>query len=180
MMLIKKLTLPLLLVAFGTSVANAQIAPDTNPFQPLQFLVGKWSGGGKTDSGAAQGTSKFTVELQEHILVRRDSNSFAGQGKSAAPYEQMMVIAPAQSGGYTASYWDSIGHDISYNGTVTSVNGMPQVQFLSAAAPGTPQFRLTYTQTGAKTMHVRFEIEPPGATAWHTVADGDDVKVGNK
>ena len=166
---------------FATEVASAQnaTAPATDPFQPIQFLVGKWSGGGKTNSGAAQGISVFKEDLQGRVLVRRDSNSFAGQGKSAAPYEQMMVIAPAESGGYTASYWDSIGHDILYNGTVTSVNGMPQVQFLSPVMPNAPQFRLTYTQTGAKTMHVRFEIEPPGAgAAWHTIADGDDVKVG--
>ncbi len=169
-----------LLLSLGTTSAYAQTAPASasDPFQPIQFLVGSWSGGGKTDSGAAQGLSKFTEELQGRVLVRRDSNSFVGQSKSAAPYEQMMIIAPAQSGGYTASYWDSVGHDISYIGTVTRVNGMPQVQFLSAASPGAPQFRLTYTQTGAKTMHVRFEIEPPGATAWHTIADGNDVKLG--
>ena len=159
--------------------AQAATASVPDPFQPIHFLVGKWSGGGKTDSGAAQGTSIFKEDLQGRVLVRRDSNSFEGQSKSAAPYDQMMVIAPAQSGGgYTASYWDSIGHGISYIGTVSTVSGMPQVQFLSAAMPNTPQFRLTYTQTGARAMHVKFEIEPQGATAWHTIADGDDVKVG--
>ena len=181
--MIKKIILSLALSALGIGAACAQTAPapPTDPFQPIQFLVGKWSGGGKTDSGQAQGTSVFKEDLQGHVLVRRDSNGFAGQGKNAAPYEQMMVIAPAQpgsAGGYTASYWDSVGHVISYNGTVSTVNGMPQVQFLSAATPNAPQFRLTYTETGPKAMHVRFEIEPPGSPAWHTIAEGDDMRVG--
>ncbi len=168
-------------LAFTSLAGEAQTANTTDLLQPLHFLIGKWSGGGKSDSGPIEGISTFREDLQGHVLIRRDSSTFAKTSVSTKPYEQMMVIAPDNSGKgtFAADYWDSVGHVIVYTGTVTLTNGLTQVQFVSAPSSSTPTFRLTYTETTPTKLHTVFELQAPGSTEWHTVADGYSTKVGD-
>jgi hypothetical protein len=172
-------TLPLLIsllcLSSLTSAVNAE-APAADPLAGVQFLVGAWSGSGNSDAGSITGQSVFTLDLQNHVLIRRDSATFPKHDdKKSPPYEQLMIVYPDPSGsGLDADYWDSAGHVIRYKANPSAA--AKQAQFVSdPTAPG-PSFRLTYTGEPAG-LHVLFEIAPPGSTVYHTVADGHLKKV---
>jgi hypothetical protein len=138
----------------------------------ISFLVGNWgSGQGKvTDTGGtSRGTSTITLEAGGAALLRRDHTElFGADGKPGGSFDQIMLIYP-EGGTLHADYSDG-DHLIHY--TSASIVPGESVAFTSASLPGAPTFRLTYELKDGETLAVRFEMEPPGQTAFQPIASG--------
>ena len=171
--------LKMAVAAFAIAALPLAAAAQTVPtaFAPLSFLLGEWSGAGTSDAGAGSGSDTFRFDLQGNVVVRRSHAEYPGKdGKPGIVYDALMVVyADPAHDGLRADYFDN-GHVIHY----ALVPGTDPLvaRFVSDAPPGVPTFRLTYTgvRTG-KTLSVKFEVKPPGATAYATIADGVENRV---
>ena len=68
---------------------------------PLQFLVGKWSGGGSGGPGQGTGDFSFTPDLQNSVLVRKSFAEYPpANGKPAFRHDDLMIV-----------YRDAASHD---------------------------------------------------------------------
>lgn len=156
----------LLITAFGSGAVSAprrQEAKAQDPWMPLQFLVGKWSGGGSGKPGDTSGaTAEFAFELDKKILVKRNRAEFPpkpGEAKGAI-HEDLTIIYPqAGSAPFRADYFDNEGHVIHYQVTIPSPGS---ARFESEPTDKAPRFRLTYEKTADGVVATDFLIAPPG------------------
>ena len=56
---------------------------------------------------------------------------------------------------------------------ITVISGR-EIEFRSDGSPSKPEFRLTYSLTAPGTLHVKFELRPPGQSAYSTLAEADE------
>ncbi len=155
----------------STSVcaAPASLSPT---LQPLGFLVGHWTAtDGKAENGAvAKGVSSIEPAAGGAALLRRDrTDLFGPDGKPRTSFEQVMLIYP-EGGALHADYFDG-DHVIHY--VSATIDPGKSVVFDTAATPGPPRFRLTYTAQGPNGFNVKFEMAPPGAADFRVIASGD-------
>jgi hypothetical protein len=140
--------------------------------EPLGFLVGNWTAGQGTvaaTGGVATGRSAFSIEAGGGALLRRDHTTLKGpDGKRAGGMDQVMLIYP-EGGGLKADYSDGT-HVIHY--VEAQVTPGRSVVFRSAPQPGAPSFRLTYEVAPGDALAVKFEMAPPGESAFKPVAEG--------
>jgi hypothetical protein len=148
--LARLLGLALLLSALPGS-AQAQPPAAKPDWAPLSFLQGDWRG--ESVKGST-GEFSFKPELGDRVLVRRDSAKPASNPKEL--HEGLMVVYPEGSG-FRADFWDNEGHTIHYR--VATSEG--QAVFTSEEGSG-PRFRLTYKKNPDSTLHVTFDVAPPG------------------
>jgi len=163
----------ILLALAAAGPAGAQTKTLVTALQPLQFLVGRWEGGGEVSDtgGRAHGVSTISIEADGRALLRSDRNALLDKaGKPTEGFGQLMTIY-ADAGGVRADYVDGEGHVIHY-GPAGIVAGK-SVEFTSVAAAGTPVFRLRYEADGPDTLRIAFMIEPPGQTAFQPIAIGE-------
>jgi hypothetical protein len=133
-----------------------QAQPAASPFEPLQFLIGTWTGEGTGQPGAGQGEFSFQPELNGQVLVRRSYNQLA----SGPRHEDLMIVY--LEGMPRAIYFDSEGHVIHYTVSTPARN---TAVFESADAPG---YRLTYALEGKK-LNGKFEVGGKTYLTWTTV-----------
>jgi hypothetical protein len=151
----------LVIAAVFAIALNAQ-SPAADPWKQLDFLIGKWTGAaGEKDTahGAGQGDFSFDLELNRHIVVRRNNASFT----SGVTHDDLMIIyldpptAPPR-----AIFFDTEGHVIRYTLTFPAAN---HVVFESESTQGGPQYRLTYRLDGAS-LNGTFEIGGKPYLSW--------------
>jgi hypothetical protein len=137
---------------------------------PLQFMLGDWTGDGKTETGTSRGTSSIHPVVGGGGILRRDhTDLFDAGGKPAGGFDQLMVIYGDQ-GRVRADYLDG-QHVIHYLSAETGPG--ESVTFVSDDKSGGPVFRLTYRRTGPETLHIVFSMQPPGAPGPRVIAEGD-------
>jgi len=153
--------------------AAAQTSGLKPALAPIGFLVGHWtSGEGKVadTGGTARGASTITAEAGGAVLLRRDhTDLFDASGKPAGGFDQIMMIY-AEAGGLRADYSDG-EHLIHY--VSAEVAPGHSVTFTSAAQPGAPMFRLSYTVKAPDTLAIVFGMIPPGGAAFRPIATGE-------
>jgi len=164
---------PLSAAAFCSffAVASAAGAQSLSPqLAPVGFLVGEWTGTGKSEGGNSDaGTSSIQPAVGGAALIRRDHNDVSdANGKPIESFDQIMLIYP-EAGTLHADYLDG-SHVIHYASAVVQPNR--SVQFTSAAQPGAPVFRLTYTEASPDNLAIKFEMEPPGQSVFRSIAEG--------
>jgi hypothetical protein len=147
-----------LLLALTVTALSAQApAPRPDPFEPMRFLLGTWTGANSGHPGAGAGTFTFDRQLDGKAMTRRSSTSFPPRdGRPAQTHTDLMVIYP-EGGALRALYLDNEGHVIHY-----AAAGPAQgrgIAFTSEPGPG-PRFRLTYTVLDAQAVNTRFEMAP--------------------
>ncbi len=151
------------------SAASAQTLPDS--LAGVAFLVGDWHGDGTSEGGMTNhGTSSIHLIVGGNALLRRDHTDVVDKaGKLQESFDQVMLIYP-EGGTLHADYLDG-AHTIHY--VKATVAPGASVMFESAGGTGAPVFHLTYTRTDADTLGVVFEMQPPGAPNFMTVAKGE-------
>lgn len=139
-------------------LASAQ--PASTGLGPLQFLVGKWSGGGTGQPGSGEGAFSFLPELNGSVLVRRSFNQLA-----SGPRHDDLMIVYVEDKTLRAIYFDSEGHTIRYNISVPAKN---RAVFESDGSQRGPRYRLTYALDDGK-LSGRFDIDGKTYLTWTTV-----------
>jgi hypothetical protein len=150
-------------LALVLTLASSSFAADKgDPWAPYRFLMGEWEGDGSGQPGKGTGGFSFAPDLQGKILVRRNRAEFPpSAGRPTAVHEDLMVVYRGEKGeGARAVYFDSEGHVIHY--TPSASDDGRTLTFLSEASPSSPRFRLTYRKEGEKSVHIKFEMAPPG------------------
>jgi hypothetical protein len=129
---------------------------------PLQFLVGRWVGEGDGGPGQGSGWCTFREDLQGKILVRTNHAEYPPvPDRPAVAHDDLMYIYPDPADRrLRAIYFDVEGHVIHYR--VEASEAGDAVQFLSDATPASAGYRLTYRRTSRDTLHLMFEVAPPG------------------
>jgi hypothetical protein len=157
--------------SLGAEAPTPAVAAD--PFAPVRFLLGEWSGEGDGRPGQSTGVATFCLELDGRVLMRRShTDSAPGSGKSAFHHEDLLTVY-AEGGQLKALYLDNEGHVIRYLAAPVPEG----VAFISELAPG-PRFRLTYLRRPGALVTVRFEFAPPGQPeAFTTYLEGNTRKV---
>jgi hypothetical protein len=148
-------------VSFLLLVGSAYTQTADARWQPLQFMVGKWAGGGTGEPGAGQGAFSFLPELNGQVLVRRNFN----QPAAGPRHEDLMIVySDGPKDAPRAIYFDSEGHVIRYGITFPAKNA---AAFESEAGQPGPKFRLSYSLEG-KTLNGKFEVDGKPYLTWTT------------
>ena len=153
-------------VFFGVASVAA-----SDSLTPLDFLIGKWSGG----TPQAAGTDVFQRDLNGHVL-QRFSHSLGTPSEGGAQHSmqaQLTVYPEGEHGALAAIYFDNEGHVIHYN-RVTVTAG-ERVEFSSDNRDPGPVFRLTYSLRAGAILHVKFEMAPPGLSTYRLIAEADET-----
>ncbi len=157
-----------IVLAFVLAACSAACAQTLQPpaYCPgWDSLLGAWDADPDPASPGATGSSVFSRDLQDKVLVRRNRAEYpATKYKQAEVHDDLMVIYddPATQD-RRAIYWDNEGHVIRYRATV-SPDGCTLTFVTEPGAPG-PQYRLTYVAGEPDSIAGKFEIAPPDAPA---------------
>ena len=146
-------------ILLTVSLASTAYA-DTPDWSSWNDLAGKWEAEGSGVPGHGKGSFSFRLDLQSHVMIRKAHTHYpAAFGKPAFNHDDLLVVYfdGAQA---RANYFDSEGHAINYSANA-SADGSSWI-FLSDPNPNAPQYRLTYSKTDSNSLHVNFEIAPPG------------------
>ena len=154
------------IIAFATlfTLAQAPAEKVADPWAPLQFLLGNWSGTGSWKPGEAiRGATSFAFDLDKNILIRKNRAEYAakGDGRESLVHEDLTVIYREPSDGkLRATYFDSEGHVIRYAVSFPGKAGI--AVFETDPGEKGPRFRLTYELGADGSLAVDFAIAPPG------------------
>jgi hypothetical protein len=126
----------------------------------FQFLLGEWTGEGSGNPGAGKGIFTFSMDLQDHILIRRNQSDYPETKTHAAfSHNDLMVIYQAPGQSVRAIYFDNEDHTIQYNTTIS--HDGKSITFISDSLSKGPRFRLTYTSLSEDSLRITFDIAPP-------------------
>jgi len=140
--------------------ATAQQSSPKPDWSAFQFLLGEWTGEGSGNPGQGNGIFSFSLDLQDHILIRRNQSDYPETKTHAAfSHNDLMVIYQAIGQPVRAIYFDNEDHAIQYNINV-SEHGK-SITFTSDSLPARPRFQLTYTSLSEDSLRITFEIAPP-------------------
>ena len=142
-----------------------------DPLTPLDFLIGKWSGG----TPRAAGTDVFQRDLDGHVLQRLSHSLGAAPdgGAQHSMQAQLTVYPVGEHGALAAIYFDNEGHVIHHNRV--RVTAGERVEFLSDSREPSPVFRLTYSLKTGVILHVKFEMAPPRQLSYRLIAESDET-----
>lgn len=138
--------------------------PKPDPWAPLRFLVGRWTGVGSGKPGEAiSGAASFELRLDGNVMVRDNRAEYAAAepGKPPVVHADLMVIyRDAGSGAFRADYFDNEGHVIHY-GVSFPAAGDGAIFETEPGGRG-PRFRLVYEAAPGGGLTVDFLMAPPG------------------
>ncbi|MGD0036619.1 MAG: hypothetical protein ABSC53_04925 [Bacteroidota bacterium] len=136
---------------------QSSLKPDWSAFQ---FLLGEWTGEGSGNPGQGNGNFTFSLDLQDHILIRRNQSDYPEtKTHTAFSHNDLMVIYQTIGQPVQAIYFDNEDHVIQYK-TKISENGK-SIAFISDSLPVRPRFQLIYTSLSDDSLLITFEIAPP-------------------
>jgi hypothetical protein len=140
--------------------ASAQQSSSKPELSAFQFLLGEWTGEGSGNPGEGNGTFTFSMDLQDHILIRRNQSDYPETKTHAAfSHNDLMVIYQAPGQTVHAIYFDNEDHTIQYNTTIS--HDGKSITFISDSLLNSPRFRLKYTALSEDSLLITFDIAPP-------------------
>lgn len=151
-----------ILLQFKLSVYS-QFSGNNDPWQPLQFLIGNWTGVGSGKPGEGSGACSFSFDLDKKIIIRKNRAEYPPKPgeKSGIKHEDLMIIyqQPGNSQ-LQAIYFDNEGHVIIYKVAIPEKS--KSVVLESGDTDKSPRFRLIYTLLSDGEVKIEFSIAPPG------------------
>jgi hypothetical protein len=143
----------------------------TPAMAPLEFLVGAWSGGEAhtADGSKLLGGFQFEAAAGGAALLRRDHSQTLDRGGRVVLTEDRVMLIYPEGDRLHADYVDG-GHVIHY--ASATIEPGRSVRFVSTPGNGGPTFGLTYRKSGADSVSIRFEMAPPGQSAFQLIAEG--------
>lgn len=145
--------LTLLIFSF---TANAQ---ETDKWEKLRPLAGKWSGEGSGIPGEGIESFSFTFDLEQSILVRKNYSDYSRNTlKDRTIISDLIIIYLAADSPSKAIYFNSDGHAVNYSISYSDNS----ITFTSENIPQTPTFRINYLFIDNTTVKVRFEMSHNG------------------
>jgi hypothetical protein len=149
----------LIIIGLFFSQATAQQQSLEPYWSAFQFLLGEWTGEGSGNPGQGNGNFTFSLDLQDHVLIRRNHSDYpATKAHVAFSHNDLMVIYQEMGQPVRAIYFDNEDHYIQYK-TKISANGK-SIAFISDSLPAKPRFQLTYTSLSNDSLLITFEIAP--------------------
>lgn len=152
------------------------MAPPSDTWKPLQFLIGTWEAKtqGGTAGAASSGTYTFQLELRDHVMARHSySEGCKGPADFHCEHNDLLYIYQDASGQpYKAIYFDNEGHVIHYD---VSTAAPTSALFLSESSQPGPQFRLAYELKGS-TMYGKFQMRLPGQAEFKSYLEWSGMK----
>jgi hypothetical protein len=147
----------------AASPLSAQAVASSDPFAPLQFLMGDWTGPGSGKPGEGSGSCSFSFDLEKKVIIRRGRAEYAAKPgeKAGVRHEDLTIIyLPPDGSGLRAIYFDNEGHVIHYK--VSCPENNKSVIFESEGTEKGPRFRLVYIPLSDGRLSIEFFIAPPG------------------
>ena len=140
--------------------ATAQQSSQKPDWSAFQFLLGEWTGEGSGNPGQGNGIFTFSLDLQDHILIRRNQSDYPEIKTHAAfSHNDLMVIYQAMGQPVRATYFDNEDHVIQYKTKI--LENRKSIAFISDSLPGQSRFQITYTSLSNDSLLITFEIAPP-------------------
>jgi hypothetical protein len=128
-----------------------------DPWAAWRFLLGVWVGIGGTPGQAESGGTRFSLELADRVLVRRNWARYAAaKDRPAFSHEDLMYVHP-HGETWLAVYFDTEGHVIHYRATAADSRAI----FESDADERGVRYRLRYLAGGSR-LDLSFEVAPAG------------------
>ncbi len=150
---------------FAILLAGASLAYAAGPWDDIQFLFGKWGGGGQGQPGAGQGEFSFEPDLNGRIVVRHSFNQIASGREAGTRHDDLLILySEPPNDAKRAIYFDSEGHVIRYNVTVPHPKN---VVFESDVSQPGPRYRLSYSLDG-DVLNGQFEIAESAKAQYKT------------
>jgi len=156
------------LLGIALLIAAPGWAQTNDPWKPLEFLVGEWTGEGGGGPGQGGGGFSFQFDLNKTVMVRKNYAEHPAQnGREAFRHDDLMVVYLDESSKKPrAIYFDSEGHTIRY---AITTSGSAVVFESEAGEPGA-HYRLTMTPGGDR-VKGKFEVKAPGEAQYQTYID---------
>jgi hypothetical protein len=146
------------LFLIGTSFAQPSIKADN--WNAWKFIIGEWIGEGSGSPGEATGSSIFSFDLQNTVIIRKSFADYpAANNRLAFNHDDLMIIYQ-ESKSTKAIYFDNEGHVINYEVTLSQDGN--SIIFVSDINLSTPRFRFTYSKIENNRMKFIFDFAPPG------------------
>jgi len=155
--------------------AQAQQTASQPDWSAFQFLLGDWIGEGSGNPGQGSGQFTFSLDLQNHVLIRRNQADYPETSERPAfSHRDMMVIYQEPGKAARAIYFDNEGHTIRYT---TDVPGTGKsVTFISDSTANGPRFKLSYSSLASDSVLITFDIAPPGTDRFVRYLEGKAVR----
>jgi hypothetical protein len=141
------------------AILNAQQSDSAGGLNQLKFLLGDWIGEGSGQPGEATGGFTFSLDLQNHVMVRRNYADYPPmKGRPAYKHEDLMIIYQVSLDTLRAVFFDNEDHVINYD--VNPGSDKKSVVFVSPATGQGWRYRLTMAEIDEKNMSIKFEMAP--------------------
>jgi hypothetical protein len=141
------------------AISQAQKSDSTGGLNQLKFLLGEWVGEGSGKPGEGTGGFTFSMDLQNHVMIRKNYADYpAIYNKAAYRHEDLMVIYQLPGDTLRAIFFDNEKHVINYD--VNPGKNQKAVIFVSPATGKGWRYRLTLAEIDDKNLSIKFEMAP--------------------
>jgi hypothetical protein len=155
------------LIAIGATIAHAQQPAETDPLEPLAFLVGEWRGQEDARFGEGKGERRYRLILGDRYLLSQNASIFEPQDSlpEGDRHEDWTIFSYDKGRDtFVVRQFNSEGFVNRFTLDASSVVPTKMI-FVSEASENAPpglRARLTYEKVSDDEFNEIFELAMPG------------------